>query len=353
MTAGSAAPSRVGPAPARLGWVDTGRGLAIALVTLYHAGNWLAKTPLDVQLWREFSTVVSSLRMPLFFVLAGLFAPKWLDARWTSLLRSKTLLFWWVLLVWTVIGTLAYPLGLAAGGQRTGLRDQLEGLLLTPVLPRFELWFIWALSLFFLLAKATRRVDQRWQLAATGVLSAVALTVWLDTTTGWSGAAKFYFFFLLGVYGRPAATAVAERVRPISGALVLLLWAAGSVALYALGLRELPGLYFLDCLLGVVAGIVVARALSRVRWLTRIGQQTLPIYLAHTPLLLVMAFLVSRDGLVDALAGVSWLVPPVAAALAVVGALGVHRLLHRVGARWVYAPPARLLHRLVGPPGDR
>lgn len=353
VTAGSTALPRSGSSSARLGWVDTGRGLAIALVALYHAGNWLAKTPLDVQLWRDFSTVVSSLRMPLFFLLAGLFAPKWLDSSWSSLVRSKTLLFWWVFLVWTAIGTLVYPLGLAAGGQRTGLRDQVEGLLLAPVLPRFELWFIWALSLFFLLAKATRRVDPRWQLAATGVLSAVALTVWLDTTTGWSGAAKFYFFFLLGVYGRQAATAVAARVRPLNGAVVLLLWAGCSVTLHLYGLRHVPGLYFLDCLLGVVAGIVVARALSRVEWLARIGQQTLPIYLAHTPLLLLMVFLVSRDGLVDVLAGAGWLVAPVTAALAVAGALGLHRLLERMGAGWVYAPPAPLVRRLVGARGNR
>lgn len=349
MTAGSAAPPQAGPASGRLAWVDTGRGLAISLVALYHAGNWLAKTPLDVEQWRDASAVLSSLRMPLFFVLAGLFAPKWLDADWRSLVRSKTLLFWWVFLVWTTIGTLVYPLGLAAGGQRVGLRDQVEGLLLAPVLPRFELWFIWALSLFFLLAKAVRRVAPRWQLLATGLLSAVALTVWVDTTTGWTGAAKFLFFFLLGVHGGRPMTAFAARVRPLTGALVLLVWAVWAVALQVTGLQAVPGLYFLDCLLGVLAGVVVARALSRVRWLGRIGRQTLPIYLAHTPLLLVLTFLVSREPLVDALAPVGWLVPPVVAALAVVSSLGLHRLVQGAGAGWVYAPPARLVRWLGGP----
>jgi hypothetical protein len=105
----------------RLAWVDTGRGVAISLVALYHAGNWLGGTDLDVGPWQDVSTVLSSLRMPLFFVLAGLFAPKWLEAGWRWLLRWKVLLFWWVFVVWETIGTFAFPLGLAAADKPIGV----------------------------------------------------------------------------------------------------------------------------------------------------------------------------------------------------------------------------------------
>jgi uncharacterized membrane protein YcfT len=340
--------SQVTSTRSRLAWVDTGRGLAISLVALYHAGNWLGGTDLDAGPWRDISTVLSSLRMPLFFVLAGLFAPKWLEAGWRSLLRSKVLLFWWVFLVWETIGTFAFPLGLAASDKPIGVTGLIKGLLLAPVLPRFELWFIWALSLFFLVAKATRRVPPRWQLAVAGLVSAASLTVWSDSTTGWTGSAKFYFFFLLGIHGRQLLLAAARGCRPAIGAAVVLLWAVVSVSLFAFDLRGAPGLYFLDCLLGVAAGIVVSLLLTRVRWLSRIGQQTLPIYLAHTPLILVMAFLVSRPGVTGVLQHVEWIVPPVVAALAVTAALALYRLLRRVGAPWVYEPPSAVGRLLLG-----
>jgi hypothetical protein len=216
------------------------------------------------------------------------------------------------------------------------------------VLPRFELWFIWALSLFFVVAKATRRVPPRWQLAVAGLVSAASLTVWADTTTGWTGSAKFYFFFLVGIHGRQLLLAAARGCRPATGAAVMLLWAVVSVGLFLLDLRGAPGLYFLDCLLGVAAGIVVSIVLSRIQWLSRIGQQTLPIYLAHTPLILAMAFLVSRPGVTGVLQHIEWVVPPVVAALAVAGSLALYRLLRRIGATWVYDPPAAVGRRLLG-----
>jgi uncharacterized membrane protein YcfT len=338
----------VRPANGRLDWVDTGRGLAICLVALYHAGNWLGTTALDVGPWRDISTVLSSLRMPLFFVLAGLFAPKWLTVPWRALLRSKVLLFWWVFLLWETLGTLVFPLGLAAGDKPVGLAGLAKNLVLAPVLPRFELWFIWALSLFFVVAKLVRSVDGRLQLLVAGAVSAVALTVWVDRTTGWTGSAKFFFFFLVGIYGRRHLLAFADSCRPLIGSAVVLVWAVASAVLFLTDERAAPGLYFVDCLLGVAAGIVVSRALTSVGWLRRIGRQTLPIYLAHTPLVLVMTFLLSVAGSGDLLGRAAWLAPPAVAAVAVSGALGLYTLLRRVGAAWLYEPPSWLQARLFG-----
>jgi uncharacterized membrane protein YcfT len=338
----------VRPTAGRLDWVDTGRGVAISLVALYHSGNWLASTHLEVGFWRDLSTVLASMRMPLFFVLAGLFATKWLAGPWRSLLRSKVLLFWWVFLVWETVGTLVFPLGLLAGDKPVGMTGLIKALLWAPVMPRFELWFIWALSLFFVLAKLLRSLDARVQLLVAGLASAAALTVWVDSTTGWTGSAKFFFFFLAGIHGRHVLLSFAETVRLATGSAVITVWAAVSIGLFLTDERGAPGLYFVNCLLGVAAGIVISRALSRVRWLRQIGQQTLPIYLAHTPLVLVMTYLISLAGPVDVLGHVPWLVPPVVAALVVSGALLLHRLLRRLGARWVYEPPAWLQRRLFG-----
>lgn len=342
----NSAPSRPAPAPARLEWVDTGRGLAISLVALFHATSWIAGTGLDVGVWVDVNTVLSSLRMPLFFTLSGLFAAKWLTASWRDLVRTKVLLFAWVLLVWSVIGMVVQLAGLHIAGQPVNVVAGARGVLLALVNPPFELWFIWALALFFVLAKVTRGIRPVIQLLVAGALSAFGLTVWLTLTTGLTGSAKFYFFFLCGLYLRSSILAVASARASVL-AVVVLAWAAVSTTLFVFDLRDFPGAYFVNGILGVVAGVAVSRALVWFRLLARLGGQTLPIYLAHTPIIIATAsLLLLLPSVVSALGAVSWVVPPLVAALAVAGALGLHAACRRGILRFLYEPPpfaARLL----------
>jgi uncharacterized membrane protein YcfT len=329
----------------RFVWVDAGRGLAIALVALYHATDWLS-VGFDTSTWHVVSAVLATLRMPLFFVLAGLFAGKWLTASWTSLWRSKLALFVWVFLVWGVIGSIASVIGRLMQGVELGDFSPLAILrawILSPIAPRFELWFIWALALFFIAAKLLRRVDPRVQLGVAAVVAAIALSGWETPNIGWSGVLKYFVFFIAGIY-------LKERIltwgrRPPGPVLVgaFLAWAALSVAIPALGLREVPGLYFVNCVLGVLAGISLSRVLSRLPRLAAIGSNTLPVYLTHTPLIILVSFgLVAIDRVVplDALAGA---LPPVVAALAVTLSLLIHAAVSRGPLAFLYSAPRALV----------
>jgi uncharacterized membrane protein YcfT len=330
----------------RVTWVDAGRGIAILLVAIYHATNWLAGTGLELDFWTDVTRILSSLRMPFFFILAGLFAPKWLNVRWRELLRAKVALFAWVFAVWQTIGILVFPLGLLSHDKPVGVGGLLKALLLSPVLPRFELWFIWALAIFFVLAKATRHVDPRVQLAVAGLVSAVGLTLWADFTTGWSGSVKFYFFFLAGLYARRSVLTFGEKSRSVVLVAAFGTWGAVSVAVFVLELRDVPGLYFLNCALGVLAGVAVSRALRRIGWLAALGRQTLPIYLAHAPLIIGCAFVVSKTALPGLTEPLSLLVPPVVTVLAVTGSLALHHACIRIGASALYQPPGAVLRRI-------
>jgi uncharacterized membrane protein YcfT len=329
----------------RFVWVDAGRGLAIALVALYHATDWLS-VGFDTSTWHVVSAVLATLRMPLFFVLAGLFAGKWLTASWTSLWRSKLALFVWVFLVWGVIGSIASVIGRLMQGIELGDFSPLAILrawLLSPIAPRFELWFIWALALFFIAAKLLRRVDPRVQLGVAAVVAAIALSGWETPNVGWSGVLKYFVFFIAGIY-------LKERIltwgrRPPGPVLVgaFLAWAALSVAIPTLGLREVPGLYFVNCVLGVLAGISLSRVLSRLPRLAAIGSNTLPVYLTHTPLIILISFgLVALDRVVplDAVAGA---LPPVVAALAVTLSLLIHAAVSRGPLAFLYSAPRALV----------
>ena len=329
----------------RYAWVDAGRGLAITLVALYHATDWLS-VGFDTATWHLVSEILATLRMPLFFMLAGLFAGKWLTASWSSLWRSKLALFVWVFLVWGVIGSIASVIGRLMQGVELGDFSPLAILrawLLSPIAPRFELWFIWALALFFIAAKLLRRVDPRVQLAVAAVVAAVALSGWETPNIGWSGVLKYFVFFLAGLYLKEHVLRWGRR--PPGPVLVgtFLAWAALSVAIPTFGLRDVPGLYFANCVLGVLAGISLSRALVRVPRLSGIGSNTMPVYLTHTPLIILISFgLVAFDRIVplDVIAGI---LPPVVAALAVTLSLLIHSAVSRGPLALLYATPRVLV----------
>ena len=335
------------PAPARIGWIDTGRGVAILLVALYHSVNWLISAGFDLAPWSEVNEVLSSLRMPLFFALAGLFAPKWLRVPWPQLWNSKLRLYVWVFLLWEVIGSVVFLVGTGMQGQGFGVRQSLLALIVSPVAPRFELWFIWALTLFFLVARLTRAVPAGWQLAVAGLLSVLALGGWTSANVGWTGSVRYYFFFLAGIYLRPVILRLGTVAVPLAVATVLL-WAGCSVGVALFDLRTVPGLYFVNCLLGVAAGVGVSRALAGIGRLAYLGRTTLPIYLAHTPIIILLSFVLSTPLLSPAVATVAGVIPPVLAAVAVALALALHRAAAPTPLRYLYHPPPALLR--VGRP---
>ena len=67
---------------------------------------------------------------------------------------------------------------------------------MTPFRPQLELWFFWALALFFLAAKSSTGRRGRGP-AGAAAASAVALSGVDLGNTGWNGAFRYFFFFLV------------------------------------------------------------------------------------------------------------------------------------------------------------
>lgn len=313
--------------------------MAIVLVALFHSSNWLVGAGVHAEGWQQANLVVSSLRMPLFFALSGLFAAKWVRGDWRPLWQTKLRLFGWVFLVWGAIGSVTYFAGVRVRGIGTVLNAVVLPYLMSPVVPRLELWFIWALALFFVVARATHRVPVGVQLGVAAAGSLVALSGWETLSPGWSGAVKYYAFFLAGLYGRDLLIRLGATPRRPLLTLVFVAWSVVAVGLWALGWRGVLGLYFVNCVLGVAAGIGLSRLLAGCQPLRDLGAKTLPVYVAHTPLAIVASILVSLTPVVDQPV-VAVVGPPLLTALVVLGSLALHRWALAHGAGWLYSPPA-------------
>lgn len=336
--------------PVRLAWPDAARGLAIGLVVLYHATNWTWSTGYEVSVLREVNETLRSLRMPLFFAVAGMFAAKWITVPWSRLARGKLLYFTWVFVLWEPISLMVR---LVTGYYQAADADWgtlAHDLAWSLLVPRSELWFVWTLAAFFVLARALRKVPVPVQLALAAGVSGWALAGWEPESIAWRGTAQFVLFFLAGLHLRPLLERFAERVTWLWAVGAVAVWLGIQVAVRELDLADIPGCYLLANIAGVPAGVAVSVLASRVpgtphlprslglQWL---GARTLPVFVTHTSVVLGLLYLLYRNAVWIPAPQSQWL--PVALwAVAVAVGLGLGALAPRIGARWLFAPPARL-----------
>jgi len=325
-------------------WIDAGRGIAVLLVVLYHASRWFG-----VAEWEQVNDYVSSVRMPFFFMISGVLAYRVGTAgaagtAWRTLWDRRLRLYLWVFVIWEGIGTACYLIGFALRGTPLGVGPMLRDLLLAPVRPQFELWFIWALALFCVLARLLRSLDWRWHLLIAAVPSVIALTDGFDLgNVGWNGALKYYVFFACGIHLRELLLRFARTPWQARAGL-LGAWAFLAMAVEAAGLRSVVGVYFILCVVGILAGVALGTFLARSAVLARIGSSTLPVYLGHTPIIILGSSLVISLTGSATLPGMSGLVVvPAAAAVAVALSWLVHRWTASGPLRYLYVVPERLI----------
>jgi uncharacterized membrane protein YcfT len=332
-----------GGAPGREVWIDAGRGIAVVLVVLYHAARWF-----DVAAWEQVNDYVSSVRMPFFFMISGLLAYRVgaagpAGSSWRTLWDRRLSLYLWVFVVWECIGTACYLIGFALRGTPLGFGPMLRDLLLSPVRPQFELWFIWALAIFCVLARLLRSLDWRWHLLGAAVPSVIALTDGFDLgNVGWNGALKYYVFFVCGMHLRALLLRFARTPWAVRAGLVLG-WALLATVVEVAGLRSVVGVYFVLCVVGILAGVALGTFLARSAVLVRTGSSTLPVYLGHTPVIILGSSLVfALTGSTVLPVAVGLLVVPVAAAVAIVLSWLLHRWTASGPLRYLYVAPERL-----------
>jgi len=334
----------------RVDWVDAGRGAAIALVVLHHAVGEMHDLALGTPALDLASEVLRTLRMPLFFALAGTFAVRWAapSTPWRRLLGVKVLVLAWAYALWAVLRSAWFAV-VQPSPQESPPLDVLVQRLWLPE----GGWFLFTLVLFLVAARAAWRVPAWLVLAATAVLSAAAYAEWLRTDNpAWDGALRYALFFALGLHTRGLLLGGAARVTRPRAALVLAGWVGLWFAVYGAGLQDVVGVRTGLRLVGVAAGVCLAVLLARHVWLRRLGRCTLPVYVTHQLLVLPALGYAARTGLLDDRPAVAALLPLVVAAavLAATWWFGEHAERLRVG--WLFRPPVPLA-RVASGRGER
>ncbi|GIH90721.1 acyltransferase family protein [Planobispora siamensis] len=353
-------PQAAAPGPRRIGWADTAKGVCILLVVLWHVVakqylqlDWRLALPVPGA-WGALGELLLPLRMPLFFAISGMFALGAVNRPWRVVARSRVARFLYLYVLWLLVHTALlsttpdFPTDRATSA--TGLLEQLT---VTPS----NLWYLYALALYFVIAKLTRRFPRILVLGPALALSVLASADLVAAPGNRAGLYQNLVFFLVGLYFRPAverlAAAADWRLLVLTGGV----YGSALLAMTVTRSQDVPGVWPLVSATATVFGVTAAAVLSRwnalARLLTGIGRQTLPIYVVHMPVLALLGLALA--GPLSRLEGPWPTVVAVVQPLVLTGAvtwicLLLHRVLGAAGAgRVLFDMPGRRTERGPAP----
>jgi uncharacterized membrane protein YcfT len=332
-------------AAARLDWVDAAKGISILLVVAHHVVWYLQRSGQAPAAVIAANEALASLRMPLFFLAAGLFAAGPLAAPWRTLLHKRVAFFLYLYVVWTIIRFTFFATVVPPEVDPDDSANPL-GLALALLLPGPSMWFLYALAVFAVVAKLMRPLPVAVQLGAAAVLSALVGAGMVEFgDSRWTYMSRFLFFFLLGCYARHLVERLARATTLPRVALASVVCVGAAVTAVAFGLRTIPGVALALQCLAVGFGVLFAAWIARYqlgRPLVALGKQTLPIYLTH--MLWLAAIMIGLRHL-DLPLPAAYALPFAMVPVLTVLALLTHRVLLAARATWLFELPSRLAYR--------
>jgi uncharacterized membrane protein YcfT len=303
--------------------------------------DWRISTPLPGA-WGAAGELLLPLRMPLFFAISGFFAARAVNRPWRTVARSRVAKFFYLYVLWLSVHTLVLSFFPGFATEHAGsVLEFVAQLTITPT----NLWYLFALAVYFVIAKLSRRLPFWIMLAAAFALSATASAGLVAVPGDRGGLYQNLLFFLAGIYG----TSLVKRIAVEAGWLRLALAGVPYLGVLAVvdhfGLETAFGLWPVLSLIAVVLGVTAASLVTRwerpAKAIASIGRRTLPIYVIHLPLVAVLDA-VLHDPL-SSLGPAAQLVVAVLDPVVLVAAIvALCLLLQRIlPSAWVFDLPAR------------
>lgn len=325
----------------RLLWLDVAKGLSILLVAFHHAQLAAMSVDLGWDVFAQFSSLFKPVRMPLFFLVAGIVTVRSMAMPMASLLRGRVANLLYLYGLWTVISWIYYrTVDPTDGDYLLGRHySQLATMWLIPLSGQ---WFLWLLAIFHIFARVVAPLRS---VTALLLISATAhyLAETLDHLPhySWRNALLYAPFFVAGQwYGRQIVNWLPGRARSVflAGALIY----GGMIAMFGLeatlGAKAFPGLRLLLSAIGLAIGLSFSLMISRSaifgRPLSHFGRNSLPIYLAHGTLLSICAISLATLPLPPL--AYLWMTP-LLILLAVPASMGLQAVLGSIGQSWLYS----------------
>ena len=337
-------------------WVDTAKGLGILLVVYTHVRQGIASAGLAegaaADLAQAADAVIFTFRMPLFFLLSGLFFARTLEKHGPGRLTA------------TKAAALLVPAGVwgafqgaaqIAAGAAANSAPPVSTVLWAPLWPVGQFWFLQSLFLMFAATAAVwtavGKNAGRWVAVAAAVAVAVFPPAtwlpagsWLGQAAGTnflsiSSTGEYLIYFAIGAAaGEPAMRRLVRSRRAVVMAAAA--FAAGTVALVRPDAMtdRLPVVWAMPlavCGLTAAGGWAAAAASTRLgRGISAAGRVSFAIFVLHVIAAAGVRAVLLKAGVRDF---------PVHLAAGLVAGVAIpwiaEATLRKVGRGWVLSPP--------------
>jgi uncharacterized membrane protein YcfT len=291
----------------RVDWVDVAKGICIVMVVMMHSTLGVEKAAGETGWMGYLVEFARPFRMPDFFLIAGLFLARRIDAPWRLYLDRKVLHFAYFYVLWLTIQFAFKAPGLTA---ELGWQGALGHYLFAFVDPWGTLWFIYHLALFLVVTRLLRSVP--WPLVWLAAAALEIAPIHTGSVLIDEFAARFVYFYSGYVFAahvfRLADEAARDRGLALTG---LALWAMLNGLLVLGGYADLPlvslALGMAGALAIVTGATLIADSLPArpLRWL---GEQSIVVYLAFFLPMAVSRAVLLKLGIVTDVGTVSLLV---------------------------------------------
>ncbi|HMH97683.1 MAG TPA: acyltransferase family protein [Bradyrhizobium sp.] len=320
---------------ARIDWVDYAKGICIVMVVMMHSVLGVELAAGQTGFMHPLVAFAKPFRMPDFFLISGLFLSVVIDRDWRTYLDRKVVHFAYFYVLWVTIqfGFKAPSFAAETGWTHVGFM-YLESF----IEPFGTLWFIYLLPVFFVVAKATRRMPPLiiWGVAALLEMAHIA--------TGWTVidefGARFVYFYSGYLFAHHVfALSDRARARPALALAGLAAWALINGSVVGSGFSEWPLISLVLGLAGACAIVTIGTMLARAHWLNFLracGEHSIVIYLAFFLPMAATRTLLLRAGPIHDIGTISLVVTIVG----VVGALLLWRVALALGANCLFERPA-------------
>lgn len=263
----------------RVDWVDVAKGICICMVVMMHSTLGVEKAAGEMGWMGYVVEFARPFRMPDFFLIAGLFLARRIDAPWRLYLDRKVLQFVYFYVLWLSIQFAFKAPGLAA---EIGWQGALGQYLHAYIDPWGTLWFIYHLALFMLVTRLVRSVPWPvvWLVAAALEIAPIHTgSVLIDEF-----ASRFVYFYSGYLFAGHVFRLADEARRDRWTALTAVaLWATLNGLVVFNGYGDLP---FVSLVLGMAGALAIVTAATLLvetlastplRWL---GEHSIVVYLA-------------------------------------------------------------------------
>ena len=337
--------------PDRLRWPDVAKGACILLVVVHHVVvkdyEFLVSGPLEpvARVWHGLTYALKPVRMPLFFAISGFFAAGAVARPWRSSWR-RVVAGYYLYVVWLAVFAVVYALDRDVPANRVVSGTDLLGELAWAA---SSMWFLYALVVYFVIAKLVSRLPPAPVVAAAAVLAASASFLGVEENNRYSVLVHLVYFLAGAAYPQVLRRVAERRV----GGRALLAAVAGYAvaATVVLGSGLPTSVTALGAsLIGIPLGVRLAvrgaetRAGRALAW---VGRRTLRVYVLHLVVLVALLRLplaLPERGFAGLVATVGY--PLAMSAVVVAGCFAAHRVLVAVGGGWLFALPDAVGQRL-------